>query len=668
MAMLKMNVRWHLGCISKHYAWLANSTELRFERRTHSICCMSHYIATVTTVFTWIIAYGVVEQIHLCTLHRPARSSKAIHEPHGPNHRRQIQSVGLLRRERRCHGHSKSVGLRGRGSYKGYGTPSYTKLCQVRTDHVTPPGEYAIIAGRINDIAWDGDSQRIIAVGDGKERFGHCITADSGNSVGEISGHSSQINCVSVRQQRPLRAATGSDDTSLVFYHGAPFKFNTSLRGNHDRFIYGTGFSPDGSLLSSVGSDRRIWLYDGKTGEAKQQIGEGEHKGSIFGVSWAKDSRRFVTASADQTVKIWDVEAAKCVQSWRMGDEGVVSIPDQQVGVTWPAGRSDGLVISVDLEGNLNYLTEGSAKPVKVVRGHQKAITAAGFAPESKTLWTGSYDGRVRAWDTVAGTADKIDGESHSNYVNGLSASSAEGRIYSVGWDDTLRTIDEATRSFTGSSLKTAGQPKGVAVSVSSSGGKTSTLVATPSTITIYTDGQQAGSLPVTYSPTSIAASGSTIAVGAEDKLVRLYTLSGSTLSPLTDLTDANAAISTLAFSSSTSSSSAPQLAAGLSNGKILVWTASSASAQEWQLVTSRWSAHTARVTCISWSADGKTAVSGALDTNVFVWSLAEPGKRVKALNAHKDGVGGVVWAGEGRVISCGADAAVKVWKVEGVI
>ena len=48
-------------------------------------------------------------------------------------------------------------------------------------------GEYAIIAGRINDIAWDGDSQRIIAVGEGKERFGHCITADSGNSVGEVS-------------------------------------------------------------------------------------------------------------------------------------------------------------------------------------------------------------------------------------------------------------------------------------------------------------------------------------------------------------------------------------------------------------------------------------------------------------------------------------------------
>ena len=75
-------------------------------------------------------------------------------------------------------------------------------------------GEYHIIGGKINDLCWDGDSSRLIAVGEGKERFGHCITADSGNSVGEITGHTAQLNSVSIRQQRPLRAATAGDDSS----------------------------------------------------------------------------------------------------------------------------------------------------------------------------------------------------------------------------------------------------------------------------------------------------------------------------------------------------------------------------------------------------------------------------------------------------------------------
>ncbi|KAK5168998.1 WD40 repeat-like protein [Saxophila tyrrhenica] len=520
-------------------------------------------------------------------------------------------------------------------------------------------GEYHIIAGRINDIAWDGDSQRIIAVGDGKERFGHCITADSGNSVGEISGHSSQINSVSIRQQRPLRAATGSDDTSLGFFHGAPFKYNTSIRGKHDKFIYGTQFSPDGNSIVSVGSDRRIWLYDGKTGEAQKQIGEGQHKGSIFGVSWAKDSKKLVTCSGDQTVKIWDAEADKCVQSWRMGEEGSVSIPDQQVGVTWPGGRSDGLVISVDLEGNLNYFQEGSDKPVKVVRGHQKAITAAGGLAESKTLWTGSSDGRARSWDLSSGAASLIDGEQHSNYVSGIATSPKDGRVYSVGWDDTLRTVDAAQKSFTGNALKMDGQPKGVAIATL--GGKPHTLVITNNGIATYAEGSEVSKQKTPSPPTCIAASGETVAVGSDDKKVRLFKAgSPASFDSMTELKDITHPPSALAFSDDGS-----HLAVGLSNGKIFVYSNSSGS---WALETNRWSAHTARVTCIAWSQDGRKAVSGALDTNVFVWSLADPGKRVKALNAHKEGVGGVVWAEDSKVISCGADAAVKVWKVEGVV
>ncbi|KAK3069886.1 WD40 repeat-like protein [Teratosphaeriaceae sp. CCFEE 6253] len=523
---------------------------------------------------------------------------------------------------------------------------------------VNSKGEYHIIAGRINDLAWDGDSQRIIAVGDGKERFGHCITADSGNSVGEISGHSSQINCVSIRQQRPLRAATGSDDTSLCFFHGAPFKFNTSVRGKHEKFIYGTQFSPDGSLLVSVGSDRRIWLYDGKTGEASKQIGEGEHKGSIFGVSWSPDSKKLVTCSGDQTVKIWDVESGECTQSWRMGEEGSVSISNQQVGVTWPAGRKDGLIISVDLEGNLNYFHEGKDAPIKTIRGHQKAVTAACVLPDSQTLVTGSTDGRLRAWDLASGLADPIDGESHSNYVADLTASPVEGRVYSIGWDDTIRSLDAAQRSSIGSAIKTAGQPKAVAVTISS--GSPYTLVTTAQALTVYKDGRETHTSPLPSPPTSLTTVGDRAVIGSEDKRVRIFPatspLDPSTTATLSDLTAPPSALA--------ASTDGAHLAVGLTNGKIFVYTT---KAGTWSQVTARWSAHTARVTALAWSADGRHCASGGLDTHVFVWSLADPGQRCKAANAHKEGVGGVGWAGAGRVVSCGADAAVKVWRVEGV-
>ncbi|KAI4188341.1 MAG: hypothetical protein LQ348_003943 [Seirophora lacunosa] len=512
-------------------------------------------------------------------------------------------------------------------------------------------GEYHIIGGKINDLAWDGDSARIIAVGDGKEKYGHCITADSGNSVGEISGHSSQINCVSIRQQRPLRAITGSDDTSLVFYHGAPFKFNTSVR-KHERFIYGVAFSPDGSSIVSVGADKRIFLFDGKTGEVKTEIGAGEHTGSIFSVSWAKDSKRFVTSSADQTVKIWDAEAGKAVQTWRMGEEGKVSIPDHQVGVVWPSGRSDGLIISLNLNGDLTYLSESDPAPRNVIHGHDKNITAvaaSGPRTSGATLFTGGSDGRICNWDT-SGSAESIDGSGHSNYVAAISAG-PEGRMYSVGWDDSLRSIDVSSTVFTGAASTTDGQPKGVAATADGL-----TAVATHKGIETFRDGQKQKSISLkNISPTTIAANDALLAVGGDD--TSLHILSPTTLETKHTLPALSSNISALSFSPA-----GDFLAAGFSNGKISVFSTST-----WEVAISRWSSHTGRVTGISWNEEGTYAVSGGLDTNVYVWSVKKPGMRIGKTNAHKDGVNGVVWVDGGRVVSVGGDAAVKVWKVEGL-
>jgi WD40 repeat protein len=164
-------------------------------------------------------------------------------------------------------------------------------------------------------------------------------------------------------------------------------------------------------------------------------------------------------------------------------------------------------------------------------------------------------------------------------------------------------------------------------------------------------------SAPVKYTPTAIAAHGSTIAVGGDDKLVHIYTLSGTSLKD-TDvvLRRATSAISALAFSPS-----GKKLAVGASNGKIYAFEASG----EFKIITDRWSAHTARITCLAWDESEQYAASGSLDTNVMVWSIEDPGKRIKALNAHKDGVTGIAWEKTTKVISAGGDASIKVWIVK---
>ena len=516
---------------------------------------------------------------------------------------------------------------------------------------VNTKGEYHIISNAINDIAWDGDSQRIIAVGDGKGRFGHAITSDSGNSVGEISGHSAAINSVSIRQQRPLRAATGSDDYSMVFLHGVPFKFATKLSGLHKNYVWGVQFSPDGNVLASVGSDRRIQLYDGKTGEVTSQIGVDEHKGSIFALSWSKYSKKFVTSSADQTIKIWDVEAGKAVQTWRFGGEGTISILDHQVGVVWPAGRSDGMIVSLNLAGDLTYLVEGQKAPTRVVQGHNKSITSSGLSVDGKsqTLWTGDFSGRICSWDMATGLGRSVEGQSHTNQVAGISAS--DGRAYSVAWDDTLRITDTNANVFVGEAVKVSGQPKSMGTAQGRS------YIATANGVEVFTKENLVTKLETNdFSPLCVAAHGSLVAVGNDANTLNIYTVDDShTLKHKSELKN-NAQVTAIAFS--------PKgfLAVGNSSGKIAVLD------PNFDTVTDRWSAHTARVTSIDWNNEGSLAVSGGLDTNVFVWSLKSPGKRIKAPNAHKDGVTSVKFIdGGARVASVGGDATIKIFDVKDV-
>lgn len=60
----------------------------------------------------------------------------------------------------------------------------------------------------------------------------------------------------------------------------------------HSNFVNCIRFSPDGSKLISVSSDKKGIIYDAKTGETMGQLSsEDGHTGSIYAVSWSGDGK-----------------------------------------------------------------------------------------------------------------------------------------------------------------------------------------------------------------------------------------------------------------------------------------------------------------------------------------------------------------------------------------
>ncbi|KAJ2159353.1 WD40 repeat-like protein [Coemansia sp. RSA 552] len=521
----------------------------------------------------------------------------------------------------------------------------------INDEHILK-SEFQPIAGRIADIAWDMDSQRIMAVGDGKNGFGHVFTYDSGNSVGTVMGHSKVINACSMRQSRPFRAVTCSDDRTCVFYHGAPYNYVTSLK-DHDGFVQDVRYSPSDEYFVTVGSDKNIFLYDGKTAELVRQVAAGSpesaHTGSIFSVAWSPDSKYIVTSSGDRTCKFWDIAGDRLVGTVKIGEDSAPA--HQQVGNLWAGDY----IVSLSLSGDVNYLSMDSATPVKVVAGHQRPITAAALT-QSRTLYTASYDGKLCTWDlsgtSPQGVATVASGVASDARVEDAAAS---GDLVALGsLDDTLRFAQNAAVTAAGS-VGLGSAPRSLALDPA---GTTVVAALQNDSLVVVANGKAtSASLDSSSPPRAVAVSPSSalVAVGFEDATVRLYTLDGTALKPTGVCIEGHLReITALAF--------APDgelLAAGDAGGKIRVSRAATG-----ELVTSRWGSHTARIYKVSWSPDGAHAVSASLDGSVIVWSVQAPADHVIGRHAHLGGTTAAFFVDNDTVVSTGADAGVKVWGV----
>ncbi|KAL6497156.1 Actin-interacting protein 1-1 [Orobanche gracilis] len=89
--------------------------------------------------------------------------------------------------------------------------------------------EFRVLSGRIEDLQWSPDGQRIVASGEGKGKsFVRAFMWDSGTSVGDFDGHSRRVLSCAFKPTRPFRIVTCGEDFLVNFYEGPPFKFKLS--------------------------------------------------------------------------------------------------------------------------------------------------------------------------------------------------------------------------------------------------------------------------------------------------------------------------------------------------------------------------------------------------------------------------------------------------------
>uniref|UniRef100_A0A8D8RJ04 Actin-interacting protein 1 n=1 Tax=Cacopsylla melanoneura TaxID=428564 RepID=A0A8D8RJ04_9HEMI len=510
----------------------------------------------------------------------------------------------------------------------------------VNKEHILK-NEFHPIGGPIKDIAWSPDNQRMVVVGEGRERFGHVFMSETGTSVGEISGQSKPINSCDFKPSRPFRIITGSEDNTIAVFEGPPFKFKMTKQ-EHSRFVQAVRYSPSGSHFASAGFDGKVFLYDGATADLVSELGSPAHKGGVYGVAWKPDGTQLLTCSGDKTCKLWDIETKSVVSEFNMGSE----VEDQQVSCLWQGEY----LLTVSLSGFISYLdVNNPATPIRVIKGHNKPITALALSPDRSTVYTGSHDGFITRWNAKTGENDRVQGAGHGNQINGMK--STGDLLYTCGIDDTIKQVDLSSNAYSGPEVKLGSQPRGLDID------EDTIVTVTVKQISIVENGSKVSSLPIDYEASSISLDHEhgLVSVGGSDSKVHIYELNNKSLTPKTEI-DHLGPVTDCAFSPSNE-----YLVASDANRKVILYTVPAFTLAH----NKEWGFHNAKVNCVAWSPDSALVASGSLDTTIIIWSLAQPAKHIIIKNAHPQSqITRLQWLDNDLLVSVGQDCNTKVWEI----
>jgi WD40 repeat protein len=206
--------------------------------------------------------------------------------------------------------------------------------------------EYRPISSHVRFICWSPDSRKIAMVGgeSGRGAEGCCIAYDTGSAVGQpFSGHSKPITCVAYRPVPPFRIITGSEDTSVIFHEGPPFKFMKSCQTAHSNFVNSVAFSQDGSRAFSSGSDGVVAIYAGDSGDFLCSL-DPKLPCSIWGIAPCSNGVLYA-ACGDKKLRAISGDNCSILNETLIGDGNVGDIP---LGITSDPKKNCVMVITLD--------------------------------------------------------------------------------------------------------------------------------------------------------------------------------------------------------------------------------------------------------------------------------------------------------------------------------
>jgi WD40 repeat protein len=366
------------------------------------------------------------------------------------------------------------------------------------------------------------------------------------------------------------------------------------------------------------------------------------HEEAVKAVAVSPDGKIVASGSADNTVKLWNLQTGEVIATLTGHSKAVNSVSFSRNGNILASGSND---------NTIKLWNISTHQVIGALTNHTAAVNAVAFSPDGKWLASGSYDRSLRLWDVLS-LHESVAFTNYSGPVIALAFSGDGRQLVTASFEtyDPVRIYDVEHlqqpdyRLFyqAGFISSVAFSPDGTTVAWALGHAVVLWDVAHRKLITTLKEAPGINS--VIFSP-----DGTKLATSSDNRTVRLWDL-GSKETIATFKGHASN-VTSVVFSP---------------DGKALVSGSDDHIVKVWDISALRdrdvLRGHSDGVYRIAFSPDDKTLASASRDHTLRLWDV-ESGTNIATLTGHTDVVTGVVFAPDGKTIySCSLDRSIRAW------